>query len=500
MSISAASENTIRSYGLIIAGEEEPGAETSTRSDPATGREVARFARASREDVERAIAEARRVFDEGDWPRWTGPRRSAALLRLADLMARDAERLARIETEEVGKPIRLARGDVAGSIAMARYAAAVAQTETGEVVDNVDADVVSMVVREPAGVIGMITPWNFPLLQLMQKLPYALAAGCTAVVKPAEVTAGTTVEVARLCKEAGIPAGVVNIVTGRGSVVGTALAESPDVDVLSFTGSTEVGAEITRASASTTKRLSMELGGKAAAIVLPDADLEQAATGIITGAMYNSGECCVATTRLLVHESVADELLAVLVEAFARVRVGDPKDESTDVGAMIHAGHLETVLGYVEDARARGLDIVFGGEALAEGPLADGYFVRPALIDGVDRRDPIFQEEIFGPVLAVTRFSTAEEAISLANDVDYGLANTVWSAGMQTALPVARAIRSGTVWVNTTLENAPQMPTGGLKRSGYGREMGRAGYEEFTEPKTITVRLAPAAPVFGVEQ
>lgn len=487
-----------RVYGLFIDGVESQTSAVSKRHCPGTGEHVATFASGTVEDTLNAIAVAKRTFEARAWSLRSGPERAEDLLRLAGLMREDSERLARIEAEEVGKPIKLARGDVGASISMVEHAAAIAQTASGEAVDNVSPDVMSMVVREPAGVIGMITPWNFPLLQLCQKLPYALAAGCTTVIKPAEITAGTTVEMARLCTEAGFPPGVVNVVTGRGSVVGNTLAASPDVDMLSFTGSTEIGATITQVSAHTTKRLSMELGGKGAAVVLPDADLEQAANGVVFGAIFNSGECCVATTRLIVHTSVADELLARVLEILSRVKVGQPLDEASEIGAMIHEPHLQSVLGHIERAVTEGGNIIYGGNRLTEGDYAGGFFVEPTVVDGVKSGDSLFQNEVFGPVLAVTRFDTVEEAAELANSVDYGLANTVWSAGIQTALPLAKRLRSGSVWINTTLENAPQMPTGGLKRSGYGREMGTAGYEEFTEPKTITMLLKPRPPFFGV--
>lgn len=495
--MSAEKHGDLRVYGLFIDGEEYEVRGTTTRKCPGDGREVATFASGSVEDTERAIAAAKRAFDDARWSKTTGAERSSVLLKLAELMKDERAGLAKIEAQEVGKPISLAFGDVDASIAMVEHSAALALTHSGEAVDNVDPDVVSMVVREPAGVIGMITPWNFPLLQLMQKLPYALAAGCTAVIKPAEITAGSTVEIARMCGKAGIPDGVVNVVTGRGSVVGETLAGSFDVDVLSFTGSTGVGASITAASAPTTKRLSMELGGKGAAVVLADADLETAADGVLFGSIFNSGECCVATTRLLVHEDIADDLLARIVRRMETVKVGHPLAEDSEIGAMIHESHLASVLGFVETAVGEGGTVVTGGHRLAEGDYAEGYFVEPTIIDGVTPESTIFQEEIFGPVLAVTRFSSNDEAVELANSVDYGLANSVWSSAVQSALSVARRIRSGSVWVNTTLENAPQMPTGGIKRSGYGREMGNAGFEEFTEPKTITVRLRPTGPVFG---
>lgn len=488
--------SSTRRYGHYIDGRETEAVATQERRNPGTGELVATFAQGAVEDVEHALNSAWRSFHEGEWPCSSGDHRAGVLRRLAQLMRESHEELARMEAQEVGKPIALARGDVAGSISMVDYAAALALTHAGETYDNLGEELIGLVIREPAGVVGMITPWNFPVLQLMQKLPFALAAGCTAVIKPSTLTASTTLEVARMCTEAGVPPGVVNVVTGSGSVVGDAIARSPKVDLISFTGSTEVGATIQAAAATNSTRLSMELGGKAASIVMPDADLDQAAEGVLFGVLFNSGECCVSGARLLVHDSVADELLQRLVDKIGKVIIGAPLDEEAEVSAMIHQSHLDSVLEAIERATAEGATVLAGGSRASGGVLDEGFFVQPTIIDHVSPQHNLFSEEIFGPVLSVTRFGSTEEAIDLANSVDYGLANTVWSKSIQTALPLARRLRSGTVWVNTTIEGAPQLPTGGVKRSGYGREMGLAGFEEFTETKTLTLRLAPKEPFF----
>jgi len=494
---SPAEEATVRSYGLHIGGDERPtGPDVVDRHSPATGRLVARYTAATADDARAAVQAARTAFDAGPWPHLSGQERSRLLIRLAALMQRDAEHLARIEAEETGKPLRLARGDVQTSIGLTEYAAALALTMHGDVHTNLGPGFTGLITREPAGVVGMITPWNFPLLLLMQKLPFALAAGCTAVAKPAEVTSGTTLEVARLAVEAGIPAGVVNVVTGRGAVVGQHIAESEHVDVLSFTGSTSVGQRIITASGGNTKRLSMELGGKAATIVFPDADLEAAIDGVLFGVFFNQGECCVSGARLLLHEGVADEFLTALVGRARELAVGQPLDETSDIGALIHAEHLETVLNYIGLGQLHGAKVLVGGERLDRPELRDGFFLAPTILDEVHPDNPAFQEEIFGPVLTVTRFATAEEAITLANAVQFGLANTVWSKNIDTALTVGRALRSGTVWINTTIDGAPQLPGGGVKNSGYGREMGQVGFEEFTEVKTIQIRTGERQPFF----
>jgi acyl-CoA reductase-like NAD-dependent aldehyde dehydrogenase len=487
----------VRTYGHVIDGiEQPPSAQLVERHSPATGALVARYSSGTADDALAAISAARAAFDSGPWPAAAGQHRSRVLNRLADLMRRDAEQLARIEAVETGKPLRLARGDVQASIGLTEYAAALALTMHGDVHTNLGEGFTGLVTREPAGVVAMITPWNFPLLLLCQKLPFALAAGCTAVIKPAEVTSGTTLEMARLATEAGVPAGVVNVVTGRGSVVGQPLAESEHVDVLSFTGSTAIGQRIIEASGRNTKRLSLELGGKAATIVFPDADLEAAVDGVLFGVFFNQGECCVSGARLLVHHDIADDLLAALVDRARAIAVGQPLSEDSDIGSLIHAEHLDSVLDHVRVGQQHGARLLIGGERLDDPELRDGFFVAPTILDDVAPDNPAFHQEIFGPVLTVTRFGSQEEAVALANAVEYGLANTVWSKNIDTALTVGRALRSGTVWINTTIDGAPQLPGGGVKNSGYGREMGQAGFDEFTEVKTIQIRTRKRQPFF----
>ena len=490
-------ERSVRSYGIYIDGEEStPSAQAIERENPGTGEVVARFTLGDTAQAEAAVAAARRAFDRGDWPTRSGQERAAVLRELAALMRRDEEKLARIEAEESGKPIRLARGDVATSIALTEYAASLAMTSHGEVYTNLGPGFTGLVTREPCGVVGMITPWNFPLLLLMQKLPFALAAGCTAVCKPSEFTSGSTLEIARLATEAGVPDGVFNVVTGFGATAGEHLARSKDVDVLSFTGSTATGRAIIEASAGSVKRLSLELGGKAASIVFPDADLEDAVDGVLFGVLFNQGECCVSGSRLLVHEEIAESFLQALVDRVAKLRVGAPLDEDADIGALIHAGHLDKVLGYVKGAQEDGAKVVAGGDRLTGDGFAEGHFMAPTIIDQVSPGSRLFREEVFGPVLAVTRFRTEDEAVELANSVEYGLSNTVWSKNIDTALTLGRRLRSGTVFVNTTIDGAPQLPAGGIKASGYGREMGQAGFDEFTEIKTVQIRNGKRKPFF----
>jgi acyl-CoA reductase-like NAD-dependent aldehyde dehydrogenase len=485
-----------RRVGHYIGGQWRESAETIERWAPGTGELVAEVSAGDSTDVDAAVGAARRAFDAGEWPRLTGFDRAALLNRVADLIDANADMLARLDAEEGGKPLRLARGDIGGAATLTRYAAGLAMQMHGTTYTNHGPDFTGLVIREPAGVAGLITPWNFPALILCQKLPFALAAGCTVVVKPSELTSSSAVEIARMYAEAGLPAGALNVVTGDGRA-GQALAEHPGVDIVSFTGSTATGRKILDASKSNLKKLSLELGGKAANIVFADADLEDAVEGVIFGVFFNNGECCVSAARLLVQDTIADEFLARLASAAAGLKVGQPLDLATDVGAMIHAGHLGKVLGHIQAGREQGARVVTGGVRAEGRGLENGLYVEPTILDGVTADMAAFTEEIFGPVLSVSRFSDEAEAVALANAVDYGLANSVWSKDVDKVLTVAKQLRSGTVWVNTTIDGPPTMPFGGYKSSGFGREMGQAGFEEFTELKSVAIRTGKRSGSFA---
>jgi betaine-aldehyde dehydrogenase len=462
------------------------------RVSPATLRPVASFADGTAADAEAAIARARAAFDTGPWPKLSGNERAAILRRWAGLIETHKARLARIEVEEGGKPLRFAEGDINGVVGLTYYAASHAMQLHGEAYNNFGPDKLGWVYREPVGVVGAIVPWNFPALIFAQKVPFALAAGCTVVAKPSEFTSGTALELARLAAEAGLPEGALNVVTGYGDPVGEAIVNSPDVDMVSFTGSTAVGRKIIAASAGTVKRLSMELGGKAANIVFADADLDDAIDGALFGIFFNSGECCCSATRLLVDETIADDFVARLGARAAELSVGQVDLPTSDIGAMISRKHFDRVCSYLERGRAEGATLVTGGTATAE----PGLFVTPTVFDHVTPQMAIFRDEIFGPVLSVSRFSSTDEAVKLANDTPYGLANSLWTKHIDTALQVAPRLRSGTVWINTTIDGPPQMPFGGYKASGYGREMGSAGVEEFTNLKSVFAHLGKRTPSF----
>jgi betaine-aldehyde dehydrogenase len=488
----------MREYAHFIGNTWREGGNAApiTRENPATGSLVATFAQGSAAEVEMAVGAARAAFETGPWPRMTAQERASVLFRLADLIEANKALLSDIEVAEVGKPRRFVENDVASAIAFTRHAASMAAQFHGEAYTNLTPEKTGLVLRQPVGVVGIIIPWNFPIEIFGKKVPFALASGCTVVVKPSELTSGSALEVARLAEEAGVPPGVLNIVTGYGADVGEALTLSPGVDMVSFTGSTAVGQRILRNSAETIKRVTLELGGKSANMVFDDADIESAVEGTLFAIFAFQGQCCVAGTRLLLQEGIADAFLGRLVARVSELRIGDPASAATDLGSMISAVHTERVMGFVERACGNGGKLVVGGDRTSPAEGLTDNFVAPTIFDGVSPESEIFAQEIFGPVLSVTRFASTEEAIALANRTAYGLANTLWTRSLETAMTVSRAVKSGLVWVNTTLDGAPQLPFGGVKASGFGRELGNAGFEDFTELKTVLLSTAPFTTVF----
>lgn len=483
----------MRTYNLWINGKDVPATDgkRTVRNSPAHGAELASFALGSAEDLDAAVAAAKAA--ESAWAGSSCIERASLLNRLADLMQENLDQLAEIEAEEVGKPIKDGHGELGHAINLTRYAAALAWEIPGRAQTHHGASALGIVSYEPIGVVGMITPWNFPAVTLFQKLPYALAAGCTAVIKPSEMTAGTTLEIARLAQRAGIPDGVINVVTGTGSVVGNAMVDHPNVDMISFTGSTAVGRQIGAKCARQVKRAGLELGGKAANIVFADADLDDALDGVVFGTILNQGEECVAGTRLLVETSIAKEFSAKLVERMSKLRVGLPLDKKADLGAMIHEAHMNSVLDHIETARKEGAAVLCGGTRLKGGDYDNGFFIAPTILGNVTPDMTYFREEVFGPVISITTFDSVNDAVSLANDTEYGLGNGIWTKDLDKAHQVSKQLKSGTVWVNTFLDGAPQMPFGGYKRSGMGRENGQEGLTEFMQVKSTFFRLGKRA-------
>ena len=473
-----------KSYKLLIDGKHVEALDGRTLERRSTGHGfvVSRYAQASEKDVDLAVKAAHKAFENGPWPRIKAGERANILLKAADLIEARLEDIARLDALESGKPIAQARGEISGAADIWRYAASLARTLSGDSYANLGDAMLGVVLREPVGVVSIITPWNFPFLIVSQKLPFALAAGCTAVVKPSEMTSASTFLLGDMLLEAGVPAGVVNVVAGLGADVGAPMVAHPLVEMVSFTGSTRVGKLTMAAAADSLKKVSMELGGKNGQIVFPDGDLEAAADAAVFGGFFNAGECCNAGSRLIVHQEIANDFLAAVKNLTAKVRVGDPLDDATKVGAMISADHLVKVSGYVSAAKGEGGEVLAGGDARAS---SAGQYLDPTIVSGVTEGMAIAREEVFGPVLSVLSFQTIEEALRIANNTPYGLSAGVWSRNIDTCMTVARGVRTGTVWVNTFMDGYPELPFGGYKQSGLGRELGRRAVEDYTEEKTI---------------
>ncbi|HET8559615.1 MAG TPA: aldehyde dehydrogenase family protein [Marmoricola sp.] len=483
----------VASYELFIDGESTPAVSgrTSERVSPSDGSLVGRYARGGRDDVDRAVAAARRAFDEGPWPSLGAPKRAAVMRRVAELLRERADDIGLRISLELGKPIQMARNEVVLTAEVFEYYAALVLDQRGEAVSQHTQTALGLILKEPVGVVAMITPWNFPLLLLSWKVAPALAAGCTMVAKPASLTPGSTLDLAVVLAEAGVPRGVYNVVTGGGGEVGQALAEHPLVDKVAFTGSTEVGQTVMHAAVSTVKKVSLELGGKSPNLVFADADLDQAVRGAYWGIFLNTGQACQAGSRLLVQRDIHEEFVSRLAAMARASVVGDPLAEGTQIGPVVDESQLTTVLDYIERGRAQGADLVAGGHRLDDGDRAGGFFVEPTIFDNVAPGQVIAREEIFGPVLAVTPFDTAEDAVRIANDSPYGLAAAVWSTNVNTVLTTAKRLRAGTVWINAYHDAGLPfcMPMGGYKTSGFGRELGREGLAEYFETKSIHLRL-----------
>lgn len=484
----------MRHHDQWIEGESLPGGDGARleRTSPFDGRPIASVALGSASDVDRAVRAARRAFDTGPWARMSGIERSEALGRLANLIEARHEELARLEAEEAGKPITAARMEITVCVRLTRYAATLAWDVSGRLSTDAGPDKIGMVMRQPRGVAGLIVAWNYPALCLMQKLPFALAAGCATVVKPSEFTPGTTLLIARLAEEAGIPKGQINVVIGTGDVVGEALTGHAGVDMISFTGSSRVGRRVAARCAEQFRHCSLELGGKGSNIVFADADIDAAVEATYVGFTFNTGEECCSSARILLEESIAAEFSQKLVARCGKARLGAPLDEATDIGPLIHAEHFERVMGYIAAGKADGARVLTGGERATADGLAEGFFVPPTLFADVTPGMSIFQDEIFGPVACIATFKTVDEAVSIANDTIYGLANGVWTSNIDKAMTVMRRLRSGMVYVNTYFESLPQLPLGGMKASGLGHENGVEGLQEFLETRSAFVKLKTA--------
>ena len=482
-----------RAGKMLINGEWVSAAsgETFDAIDPATESVICTLAAGDKEDIDRAVKAARKAFEDSAWSRMRPVERERLLLKLADLIEANAEELAQLESLDNGKLVFFARiVDVAGTVDYFRYMAGWATKIEGKTLDvsigMPGEEYQAYTLRQPIGVVGQITPWNFPLAMAAWKLAPALATGCTSVLKPAEQTSLTSLRLGELILEAGFPAGVVNIVTGMGETAGAALTQHPDVDKIAFTGSTSVGKLIGKTAMDTVKRFSLELGGKSPMIVAGDADVALAAAGAANAIFFNSGQVCTAGSRLYVEHKIYDKVVAGLADIAKGTKLGPGHAPDSQMGPVVSQEQMDRVLGYIAKGKSEGGEVVAGG--MRQGN--QGYFVQPTVFAGVDPKSTIVREEIFGPVVVATPYKSVDDIAAVANDTTYGLAASIWTNDLSLAHRLTRRLKAGTVWVNTHNVVDPNLPFGGFKQSGIGRENGAAAIDLYTEVKTVVMKVA----------
>ncbi len=473
---------------LLIAGDWTDASSEALIDviNPADGARISGISDAAQQDVGKAVAAARAAFESGPWPEMKPGERSRLIYKIADAMEARAEDLAQLETLDNGKPINFARSDVAASIGAIRYYAGWADKIHGSTHNvNMPGDFHVYTLKEPVGVVALVVPWNYPLVMAAMKLGPALASGCTSILKPAEDTSLSALLLGQIMLDAGLPEGVVNIVTGYGHTVGAALVNHPGIDKIAFTGSTTTGKAIAHAAADGLKKISLELGGKSPNIIMPDADLEAAIPASALGIFFNSGQTCTAPSRLYVHEDIAEDVIAGVAEFGKNMKIAPGLDEESMLGPLVSAKQFERVSNYIDEGQKEGAEVRSGGKK--HGDI--GFFLEPTIIANTTNSMKVVQEEIFGPVLVTQTFKTEEEAIALANESDYGLAGCVWTSDLGTGHRMARKIRAGVIGINTPMGADWDVPIGGYKQSGIGRENGRDGLELYLQTKSVFTSL-----------
>ncbi len=481
-------------HQLFIDGQfvDAASGQTLPTLNPHDNSVIAQVAMAGRDDVDRAVAAAQRAFPA--WSRRAAADRGRILLRLAELIEMHADELATLESLDTGHPLRDSRHlDVPRTAACFRYFGGMADKFQGETIP-VEAGFLNYTLREPLGVVGQVVPWNFPLMFTAWKMAPALAAGNCVVLKPAEITPLSALRIAELMAEAGMPDGVVNVLPGLGGVAGQYIAEHPAIAKVAFTGSTAIGRRIVQASAGNLKKVQLELGGKGANIVFEDADLDAAVNGSAWAIFHNQGQACIAGSRLMLHERIADAFLDRFIPLARSVRLGNPLDASTEMGPLTSAQHRDRVLGYVEEARAQGGEVLSGGRPPVDAALSAGCYIEPTIVHARSERDRIAQEEVFGPFVTVLTFRDDDQALAMANATEYGLGSGLWTARLQRAHRFARELHAGMVWINSYKRVNPGSPFGGTGASGYGREMGFEAMREYTQVKSVWVNVDAQVP------